>query len=241
MYEVEGNLGREEFERLFWLEEDLAGRLEKLVEGDEVWEGILGRQKGLRLMRPSCAVETMFSFLCTSNNHLLRIRPMVEKLASYGERRGFEGREWRRFPSLARIEEITEEELRAAGFGYRGKTIPLAAKELVVRGGEEYLEGLKGSGYEQAFGELKSLPGVGPKLADCICLFALGHGEAVPVDTHIWQQATARFFPQWRGLAVTENRYRAVGDYLRVKFGDLAGAAHQMMFHENLRGGKVKG
>lgn len=36
---------------------------------------------------------------------------------------------------------------------------------------------------------LMSLPGVGRKVADCVLLFALGHGELVPVDTHMTQIA----------------------------------------------------
>jgi len=39
-------------------------------------------------------------------------------------------------------------------------------------------------GYRDAHERLLELQGVGPKVADCICLFGLGWGEAVPVDTH---------------------------------------------------------
>ena len=39
-------------------------------------------------------------------------------------------------------------------------------------------------GYRRAHEELLTLQGVGPKVADCVCLMGLGWGEAVPVDTH---------------------------------------------------------
>ena len=39
--------------------------------------------------------------------------------------------------------------------------------------------------YNRAKNELMKLCGVGEKVADCICLFALHHMDAFPVDTHI--------------------------------------------------------
>lgn len=39
-------------------------------------------------------------------------------------------------------------------------------------------------GYRIAHDSLLELQGVGPKVADCVCLMGLGWGEAVPVDTH---------------------------------------------------------
>ena len=41
--------------------------------------------------------------------------------------------------------------------------------------------------YHQAKKELMKLCGVGEKVAECICLFALHHMDAFPIDTHIRQ------------------------------------------------------
>ena len=41
--------------------------------------------------------------------------------------------------------------------------------------------------YRRARQELMKLSGVGEKVADCICLFALHHMDAFPIDTHIRQ------------------------------------------------------
>ena len=51
--------------------------------------------------------------------------------------------------------------------------------------GKVELESLPELGYEEAKEELLKLCGVGVKVADCICLLALHHIEAFPVDTHI--------------------------------------------------------
>ena len=212
----------------------------------------LGSARGLRLLRPSCPREALFSFLCTSNNHISRITQMVGKLAAYGPPlpaampRAAEGEgvpkyrnplpdeEHHRFPSLDRLAEITEQQLREQGFGYRARTIPLVAHELLARGGERYLSETKTKPYQTVYDELIPLPGVGPKLADCIALYAFDKTEAVPIDVHMWRAACPVFFPQWTGTALSENKRRALGDVLRTRFGALAAVAQQVLFYSSL-------
>ena len=45
----------------------------------------------------------------------------------------------------------------------------------------------------EAFRELKSIKGIGDKVANCICLFGLHHVDAFPVDTHIKQILDSRY------------------------------------------------
>lgn len=184
-------------------------------------------------MRPSCVVEETFCFLCTPNNNLARILKMTKALASYGPK--FDNADAQRFPDIETIAAIPEQELRARGFGYRAATIPSIARQIVEKGGEHWLEALREQPYQQAHDALVEIKGIGPKLADCICLFALHHTEAVPVDTHLWQAAKRHYFADWEGGSLTAQRYRAIGDHFRARFGDLAGWAHQYLFYDNLK------
>ncbi len=224
-----------DFRRLFrldWSSEEIRVRL--LSSAPELGP-YMEALSGLRVMRPSSAVETFFCFLCTPNNNVARITSLVRHLASYGpvmDEVG--GRPAHRFPTAERISEVSEVELRGKAFGYRGATIPRIARELVSRGGSAYLESLSAEGYEEAHAALCSFHGIGPKLADCICLFALDQTEAVPIDTHLWQAATRLYFPQWQGTALTDMKYREVGAFFRARFGKLAGWAHQYLFYDNL-------
>ena len=65
--------------------------------------------------------------------------------------------------------------------------------------------------YEEAHTELMKLCGVGKKVADCVCLFALHHIEAFPVDTHI-QDMLDRYpkgfpFARYQGFAGILQQY----------------------------------
>ena len=98
-----------------------------------------------------------------------------------------------------------EAHLRQLGFGYRAKYLYRTAVMLAEERGDDWLDCLRNpespilgaepsdagemllggrEGYRRAHEELLALQGVGPKVADCVCLMGLGWGEAVPVDTH---------------------------------------------------------
>lgn len=232
-YRVQGD--ETAFRRLFRLDWDAeAVRREILAKGPELapyWE----QTRGLRLMRPSDPVETIFSFLCTANNHIARITPMVRRLAAYGPVMGeYKGIPLHRFPTLERLAEVTEEELRGYGFGYRAATLPPMARAFVQRGGDAYVASLKQMSYPELHSELLGFKGVGRKLADCMALFGLDHTEAVPIDTHIWQAAVRLYFPHWENTALTERKYEEVGSFFRMRFDVHAGWAQQCLFYENL-------
>jgi N-glycosylase/DNA lyase len=217
----------EEFRRLFNLDCDLADVNTKLIQAAPELGSAITSLPGLRLMQPSDPTETFFCFLCTANNNLKRITSMVAKLADYGENGVF--------PSAERIAAIGEGELRAQGFGYRGATIPLAAREIMSRGGDDWLKQLKSADYRDAHRELVAIKGIGNKLADCICLYGLHHHEAVPIDTHLWQAACRVFFPHYKSKSLTDLRYREIGAFFRERFGRLAGWAHLYLYFGNMR------
>ena len=103
------------------------------------------------------------------------------------------------------------------------------------------MEHLKSSTYETAHQELCQFPGVGPKLADCIALFGLDHGEAVPIDTHIWQAFQRLYYPQLAKSNLTDAKYRQTSSEFRNRFGEYSGWAQQVLFYENMRNWRLRG
>lgn len=231
---VDSNAEEPAFRALFRLDVSLADVEREVVALGPELAPLIGSLGGLRLMHPSCPREVLFSFLCTANNNLARILKMARHLASHGERlEGADEPDATRFPSFERIAALSEGELRSAGFGYRAASIPGVARQIVERG-EGWWDALASAPYEEVHRELVSLKSVGPKLADCIALFGFHHDAAAPVDTHLWQASCRYYFPEFEGKAITDVRYRAVGDKLRERFGPWAGWAHQYLFYDNL-------
>ena len=215
---------------LFRLDVDAGQVLNQVLSAGDELTSAIDSLRGIRLMRSSNVVETFFTFMCSANNNLARIIPMAWKLGDFGQKleTGFH-----QFPTVERIASILPDELRKLGFGYRGATIPTAARALLERGGEDWLESLKISDYRTVHSELVAIPGIGSKLADCICLYGYDFGEAVPLDTHLWQAFTRIYHPQWKTKAVTDFRYRESTDRFRERFGKLAGWAHLFLYFAN--------
>ncbi len=120
-----------------------------------------------------------------------------------------------------------------ASLGFRGENIRNAARHIVDRG-EGWLVGLRDLPYFDAREQLLSMRGVGRKIADCVCLFALDKDEAVPVDTHIRQLAHRLFLPDMKAKSVTDGVYARVVEAFRERYGELAGWAQQFLYYEDL-------
>ncbi|KAG8127884.1 hypothetical protein E2320_014777 [Naja naja] len=121
---------------------------------------------GVRVLRQD-PVECLFSFICTSNNHLSRITNMIQHLCQTFGRRlcQLDTKTYHAFPSLqAMAGADTEARLRDLGFGYRARFISESARAVMkTLGGAAGLQQLRTVPYEQARHALCTLPGVGVK------------------------------------------------------------------------------
>ena len=88
-----------------------------------------------------------------------------------GERKNLEGREYFAFPAPERLAALREEDLRAIGAGYRAPYLLQTARRICDGFS---LDALRALPYGEAKAALCTLPGVGPKVADCVLLFFAG-------------------------------------------------------------------
>ncbi|KAA0190989.1 8-oxoguanine DNA glycosylase, partial [Fasciolopsis buskii] len=188
---------------------------------------------GIRLLHQD-PVETVFAFMTSANNNVTRITQLLMRLSkTCGQPILYPDtpkvRHWQ-FPSLLTLAQPgMEDKLRAMGFGYRSKFIPAAARWIQNHGGEQRLLQLRMASTEEARKFLSQIPGIGNKVADCICLSALDKISAVPVDVHILRVARERGIPAAACSTLTPKSYRAISDSLTILWGDWAGWAQAVL------------
>lgn len=105
---------------------------------------------------------------------------------NYGPKLGeLDGVKYYDFPPPAKLAApAVEQRLRDLGFGYRAKYIATTARVIANEKPPGWLQSLRKEPYKAVHEALLELSGVGPKVADCVCLMSMDKAEAVPVDTH---------------------------------------------------------
>lgn len=239
----------EEYERLvtryFALDVDYEEiRREITRRTDSQWLKLAAESaKGVVILRQD-PWETLFSFIVSQNNNIPRIRKIIRSVCSeYGENLAIS--EKRSACPLGKCDKPSAEACRECGVcysfptasdilknpegllpshpGFRYKYLIDAARR--VDSGEVDLSDIADkASYEYTLERLKTILGVGDKVASCVALFGFGNLEAFPID--VWMK-------------------RAIDDYFDgsldpKSLGEYAGVAQQYIFHyiRNLQSGE---
>ncbi len=168
--------------------------------------------RGIRILRQD-PWEALCSFIVSQCNNIPRIKRIIETICSnFGEPIGFDGCTLYSFPAAETIARLSPCELEPLRCGYRAEYIVGAAR--AVASGALDLGSLALSSYEEALKTLKTLSGVGDKVANCVILFGLNMLGAFPIDVWI-KKALADHYGDGFSPSV---------------FGEYAGVAQQYMF-----------
>ena len=218
--------------RYFRLDDDLDATRAELASIDGHIGEFVKRHPYLRVLRQLDPWECMVAYICSANNSVARIGGIVEMIATQLGQPVTLGSEVRHtFPSPAAVLEAGEKKLAKMRLGLDRHVKVVAAARRICNG-ELDLQHLAQSQtpYVQAKRELMECYGVGPKIADCIALFALDKPEAFPVDTWI-RRALGMYF---QGQELPANPYLV--RWAQSRYGCHAGFASQLLF----RGHRVK-
>lgn len=178
--------------------------------------------KGIRILNQD-KTETLFSFLTSQNNRIPRIKSIIERTCSArGVKNSFSGEEYYSFPSP---EELFDEDVgfyNGLGYGYRSDFIRSTAKRLIENAGE--LDEMAVLSTTELKSSLMSFNGVGPKVADCVSLFAYHKTDAFPVDT--WIEKLYR--EDFNGAEKNRNK---INEFFVNSFGEDSGYIQQYVFY----------
>ena len=169
------------------------------------------------------------SFIISANNNIPRIKGIIERLSKkYGSKISFNGKEYYTFPTPEQLRDVTVEDYRKLGLGFRD--IRLYETTQMILNKDIDLEKLKNnSNTIEVREELLKLSGVGPKVADCILLFStLKRFEVFPIDVWVRRVMNDLYIKQEDETKVSKKQIEKIAE---EKFGNLAGLAQQYLFY----------
>jgi len=205
----------------FQLDLDL-DRILRSIDRDTVIHGAIGRCRGLRIIRQD-PWECLASYICATYANIPGIKKKIRLLSeSFGEPLETESGMYYRFPSPEAIASSDLCDIRKCSLGYRSEYLCETARVITAEPG--WAERLAALPCGEARKELMALRGVGPKVADCVLLFAFARYEAFPVDVWI-----ARIMQHSYSLPASAG-YRRVAGEGRALFGEYAGYAQEYLF-----------
>jgi len=170
-----------------------------LASGDEHAIEAYLAGKGIRILRQDLW-EVIVSFIISQNNNIKRIRASIEAICELND--GY-------FPYPGDIDTSVFYD-KTLGLGYRSPYL-VAIYEYASQN-PDWLNDIRMLSYGDAFNKLKERTGIGPKVANCICLFGLHQIDAFPIDTHVKQLIDKYYskgfdFDYFEGIAGVVQQY----------------------------------
>ncbi len=210
---------KSELEKYLRADDDLEKIYSEISSCDPYVASIASKCPGLRLLRQP-AWECTATYLLATNANVKRIGAMVESVCkNLGKDLGNEYS----FPTPKEILD-RQELLTDCKLGYREERIAMLAQRV-----EDNLfdpEGIRDLSYRDCRNALLEIVGIGPKVADCICLFAYDHMESFPVDARI-EKCLDEIYN-------ITGKYDILSSFGIEKFGKNAGYAQELLYHRNI-------
>ncbi len=198
-----------EAEAEFWLryfdnETDYPAIIKRFA-ADPTLKAASEENRGIRILRQE-PFETLISFIISQNNNIPRITGIIGRLCeSFGERISDEYGGMYTFPDAQTLAALTPDDLAPLRAGFRVRYILDAASK--VYSGAVALDSIYEMTYDEGKQYLKTITGVGDKVADCVLLFAYHKTEAFPSDVWI-KRVTAEYYAD--GLPECMGEYKGI-------------------------------
>lgn len=230
----EGNQTKKEIIKYFMLDTNLNKIYSELINSDKDIEPLIEKYYGLRNLKQDVE-ETFYSFMCSAANSIPKIIIGIEKITNLFEENKiiFNNQITYKFPNTSQLANTNIENLQnIKEIAFRGKNIYISAN--IINSIPNYFSNLEKLNYKEAKESLTNIKNIGPKIADCICLFSLNMPFVVPVDTHVKQIAEKKFNYKMNGKTITKTVYNDIQQIFIDKYGNNAGLAQQLLFFNEI-------
>lgn len=184
--------------------------------------------KGIRLLNQDLW-ETIISFIISANNNIPRIKGIIERISKqYGKEIVWNKQTYYAFPTPEELAKAEIQDLRKLGLGFRDVRVYETTQ--IILNKQVNLEELEKEKDTQKIREtLLTLPGVGPKVADCILLFStLKRLEVFPIDVWVRRVMNELYIHNPQEEKVNKKEIEKLAN---EKYGNLAGMAQQYLFY----------
>lgn len=194
---------------------------ERIIKRDKSIVNVVKFNKGYKILKQD-RFEMLISYIISQNNNVKRISKSVEYLSQkYGTKVEFRGNDYYLFPTYSQLRDVTTEDLRKSGIGFRDKYVINALNKL--KNEPNYLDKLSNLTSEKALKRLMEIKGIGLKVASCILLFGYSRFDVYPIDTWVKKNVSKR-------LNIPENSC-LISKYMRDLYGEYAGLVIQYLFN----------
>lgn len=211
-------------EEYFNLQTNYEAIKEKLSNIDIYLKNSIEYGNGIRILKQDLW-ETLLSFIISANNNIPRIKTIIERIAKkYGNRIEYRNKMYYTFPTPEMLQNASIDDFRGLGLGFRDVRIYETVQRTLK--GEIDLEKLKQEENTEVLRKkLLEIPGVGPKVADCVMLFALNRFDVFPVDVWVKRVISELYFNK------KEQTPNVIHEFAEKQYGNLAGLAQQYLFY----------
>ena len=188
-------------------------KIKKEINKDEHINKAITQVKDITILRQDFYITTT-SYILATNKNIPAIRKSIKTLSNMLGN-PIVGTKYNTFPSIQSLAQTSVSELQEASIGYRAPYLKETSKllaEIKLPNNKEDIRKL-----------LISLPGIGPKVADCILLYSLGYLDTVPIDRWMFNIAKNVY-----NVKFTKNS--DISKWYFEYFGQYAGVAGQYLF-----------
>ena len=192
----------------------------KLIEIDKNNLNIVNSCKGLKMINEP-RFEVIVSYILSSNNRVPQIKKALDNISkTYGKKVIFNDKKYFLFPSIDELKNCDIETLRNCKTGFRDKYIYEFVQKIINN--EFDIDLIDNLNSDEALEYLKTLNGVGDKVASCILLFGYHRFDVFPIDTWVKKYMKDKY-----NIEGMEN----IKKFTKDKYKELSGIAIQYMFN----------